>query len=69
MKKYLLVRWKKRWRVVLASAVVAPIWIARSLTTHDPNAPVLRIIILLLCFDVVVILFPFHWGGENWNGD
>jgi len=63
MKQYLLVRWKKRWPVVAVSALLAPVWVARAAATHDGKA--WNVIVLLICFDLVGILFPFRWGGET----
>jgi hypothetical protein len=65
VKKYLVVRWRKRWGLIPGSAVPGAIWVYRSLQIHDGKA--LNIVILLVCFDIVGILFPFHWGGEDWG--
>ena len=63
MKEHLRVRWQKRWRVIPVSLLVGVVWVARSLATHDGKA--LGAVILLACFDAVVILFPLPWSGEQ----
>jgi hypothetical protein len=63
VKDYLRVRWRKRWPVIPVSIVVGVMWVARSLTVHDGKA--LGIVILLVCFNLIGILFPFRWGGEE----
>jgi len=63
VKHYLLVRWKRRRVVVPASIVMGAIWISRSLANHDGKVAV--IVIMLICFDALVIMFPLHWGGEE----
>jgi hypothetical protein len=63
MKEYLSVRWQKRWRIIPVSIIVGVIWVARSLATHDGKA--VGTVVLLACFDAVVILFPFRWSGEQ----
>lgn len=64
MKRYFLVRWKKRWPLLPASVAVGGLWALMSLAKHDGKVG--DIILFLVCFDVVGILFPFHWGGEEW---
>jgi hypothetical protein len=63
MREYLRVRWRKRWSVIPVSIVVGVFWVARSLAVHDGKA--IGAVILLACFDALVILFPFRWGGEQ----
>ena len=63
VKRYLLVRWKRRRVIVPASIVMGAIWISRSLSNHDGK--VASIIIILICFDALMILSPIHWGGED----
>jgi len=53
--------------VVPMSVISGALWISLGLRNHDGKA--LNTIILLVCFDVVAVLFPFHWGGENWDED
>jgi len=65
MKKYLLIRWKKRWPIIPVSAMFAVLWVYRSLATLDGKP--LDCVSVLLCFDIVVLLFPFRWGGEHWD--
>ena len=65
MKKYHLVRWKKRWPIILAAAIWAFFcaWTRAALNKNDTRGCVLIAVILV----VIVILFPFHWGGEDWE--
>ena len=65
MKKYLLVRWKKRWPIVPVAAIMAFFcaWTKSVSNEKDTRGCVLGAVI----FVVVAILFPFHWGGEDWD--
>jgi hypothetical protein len=63
MRKYLLVRWKKRWPILPAAAGSTVLWVLRSRALHDGKE--LNSILLAACFVVIVILFPFRWGGEG----
>jgi hypothetical protein len=65
MKKYLLARWKKRWPVVPTVAGMAVLWVLRSRALHDGKE--LNSVLLAICFVVVYILFPLHWGPEHWK--
>jgi hypothetical protein len=71
MKKYLLVRWKKRW----PTAVLAPIfvlfyiWAEKELHGYVPVKEVRRGVLMIVIFVAIGILFPFHWGRENWDDD
>ena len=64
MKRYFVVRWKKRWRVVPVALVygVFSEFVARR-TRRWPDGIGLAVLLLILV--LVVILFPFHWGGER----
>jgi len=66
VKSYLLVRWKKRWPIV----AVTPIFIVSWAMTADPfkvHQQLHRAVILAAIFVVVAIVFPFRWGGEDWD--
>jgi cytochrome bd-type quinol oxidase subunit 1 len=65
MKNYLIERWKRRWIVVPAAGGLGIFSAYRSSKTHDGRA--LKSVLLFACFVVIVILFPFHFGGEDWN--
>ena len=67
MKKYLLVRLKKRWPILPATAIAAIFWAAISTAKHDGK--VVANMLLAACFALVVILFPFRWRGEHWDTD
>src|SRR5205085_1382744 len=67
MKKYVLVRWKKRWPLLPGGVMTGTFAVLHSLREQDGQA--IRIVILLACFVIAGILFPFHWGREDWNGD
>ena len=67
MKKYVLVRWKKRWPTLPAAVIAGSLAVFHSLDIHDGLE--IRIVIGLACFVIAGILFPFHLGGEDWNGD
>lgn len=62
MKRYLLVRWKKRWPIIPASAIFGTLWIVLSMGRHDGKAR--SIVAFLIVFDLVVLLFPLRWGQE-----
>jgi hypothetical protein len=61
MKEYLLQRWKKRWRVIPAAGVLA------MFSTLMHKGTTLANLLFWGVFVLVVILFPFHWGGEDWD--
>jgi len=63
VKRYLLVRWKKRWHLLPLTAACAAVWVFTSRALHDGHA--LAIVFLSIVFVVVGILFPFHWSGER----
>jgi hypothetical protein len=65
LRNYVLVRCKKRWQVLPASAIVGAFAIASSLRAHDGK--VMSIIVFLIGFNLLGILFPFRWGGEDWD--
>jgi hypothetical protein len=65
VKHYLLIRWKKRWPIVPAGIGCAILWRMRSLAMHDGRER--GAVLLPICFAVIVILFPFHWGDETWD--
>jgi hypothetical protein len=79
IKDYLLVRWRHRWPIVPASFLLAFLWATEDYWAHHgpPQSIVLttlcleertqRILLFTLCFDLVVVLFPFQWGGEDLN--
>lgn len=67
MKQYLLLRLKKRWHIIPASIIFGVFAVLRSLAIHDGK--VLGIVLLLICFCVLGILFPFRWGGEDWDSE
>jgi hypothetical protein len=64
VKKYVLVRWKARWPVALAAALVCPIEVATGLALHKAHP--YGIIPFLAIFVVVGTLVPWHWTGEKW---
>jgi hypothetical protein len=67
LKRYVLVRWKKRWPIV----PLVPFSVAGWAMTADPykvHRLFHRTVIGAVIFIVVVILFPFRWGGEDWGG-
>jgi hypothetical protein len=62
LKKYLIVRWKKRWPTVPALAI----WAFFCKITLDEKRS--RGCFLIAAIVVIVgILFPFRWGGEDWD--
>jgi hypothetical protein len=65
VKGYLLVRWKKRWPGIPVAAIVALFcsWTKAAQNKNDTRGCVLGAVI----FVIVGILFPFRWGGEDWN--
>ena len=66
VKSYLLVRWKKRWPIV----AVAPFFVVSWAMTADPykvHQQLRRTVIGAVIFVVLGILFPFRWGGEDWE--
>ena len=50
----------------MASVVLAPIWI---LIARQRHQSVLSVILFLIFFDIVSVIFPFHWGEENWSDE
>jgi uncharacterized membrane protein len=62
MNDYFLVRWKKRWPIVPFTAILILIWwmLADRKKVHE-------IVLGAVIFVIVGILFPFRWGGENWD--
>jgi hypothetical protein len=64
VKKYLLVRWKARWPVALAAALVCPIEVAAGFALHKAHP--YAIIPFFAVFVVVGTLVPWHWSGEKW---
>jgi hypothetical protein len=58
-----LIRWKKRWPIVPASVLFGFLSVTQSWWLHDGQAE--KIVVGMVCFDVVVIIFSFQWGGEN----
>jgi hypothetical protein len=65
MKRYILLRWRKRRWIVPVSVFFAVLWSCYSLLIHDGK--VLSCALFPLCFALFVILFPFRWGGEKWD--
>jgi len=66
VKRYFLVRWRKRRRLIPLIAIfgISSEFMARA--RHQPHG--IRIAVFWLVFAVIGILFPFHWGGERgWN--
>jgi hypothetical protein len=66
VKSYLFVRWKKRWPIV----VVTPFFVVSWAIAADPfkvHQQLHRAVILAVIFVVAGILFPFRWGGEDWE--
>jgi len=64
--RYLLVRWKKRWPIVTVTPFVVLSWIM----TADPSKVhqlLRRTLVGAVIFDVLAIVFPFRWGGEDWE--
>jgi hypothetical protein len=62
-KKYILVRWKERWPIIPAAGIVGVFATLVHRGTPVANA------LFFASFAAVVILFPFHWGGETWRED
>jgi len=67
MKKYIVVRLKKRWPIVPATGIFALYAILRQ--SVDGSGRPLPTILFLAGFALLGILFPFHWGGEQWDRD
>ena len=66
VKSYLLIRWKKRWPIVPLVPFLVVSWAA----TADPyrvHRQLHRTVIGAVIFIAAVILFPFRWGGEDWE--
>jgi hypothetical protein len=63
MKKYLLVRWKKRWPFILWCGFLV---VLRTLTQRGT---LLANVLCYSIFALLVILVPFHFWGENWSED
>ncbi len=63
MKNYILVRWKKRWPIVPASALLAVLFVLRSRVLHDGKA--LNSVVLTDCFDLFYILSPLRFFGRR----
>ena len=66
VKSYLLVRWKKRWRIVPLVPIVVFGW-AMTADQYKVHQQLHRAVIGAVIFIAVVILFPFRWGGEDWE--
>jgi hypothetical protein len=66
IKNYLLVRWRTRRQTVAVSGVVAFFAVLTSLTIrHDGKA--IRIVVFFACFDLIAVLWPFRFSGEDWK--
>jgi hypothetical protein len=63
MKRYLLVRWKKRWLAALIAGIAGAGCVGRSFALHDGGAR--GCVLLFLGLAIVIVLFPFHWAGER----
>ena len=66
VKSYLLVRWKKRWPIV----TVTPFFVVSWAMTADPykvHQQLRRTVIGAVIFVILGIVFPFRWGGEDWE--
>lgn len=62
IKEYFLARWKRRWLILPAMAILVPVWL-----TMIDRTRARRTVIGAVIFVIIVILFPFHFGGEDWN--
>jgi hypothetical protein len=67
IKKYVFVRWKKRWPLLPGGVITGTFGVLHSVREQDGQA--IRIVILLACFVIAGILFPFHMSGEDWNSE
>jgi hypothetical protein len=62
---YFVVRWKKRWPIVPATAIWVLLW---ALTDEKRvHGTVHRTVVGAVIFVIVGILFPLRWGGEDWK--
>ena len=66
VKSYLLVRWKKRWHIVPLVPLLVLGW-AMTADQYKVHRLLHRTVIGAAVFTVLVILFPFRWGGEDWE--
>jgi hypothetical protein len=66
VKGYLLVRWKKRWPIVPVVPFFVVSW-AMTADQYKVHQQLHRTVVGAVIFIVAVILFPFRWGGEDWE--
>ena len=66
MKSYLLVRWKTRWPIVPVVPFLLVSW-AMTADQYKVHRQLHRTVVGAVIFIVAVILFPFRWGGEDWE--
>jgi hypothetical protein len=67
VKSYLLVRWKKRWPIVPLVPLSVVGW-AMTADQDKVHQLLHRTVVGAGIFIVFVVLFPFRWGGEDWEG-
>ncbi len=68
LKKYLWVRFKKRWPVIPGATVMAGYGYARNQLEQVPKTGH-RDLLFFTVFAIFVILFPFPWGSEDLSDD
>jgi hypothetical protein len=66
VKGYVFVRWKKRWPIVPLVPFLVASW-AMTADAHRVHLLIHRTIAGAVIFIVVVVLFPFRWGSEDWE--
>jgi len=62
---YFVVRWKKRWPILPAAVVWVLLWTV--IDEKRAHGTVHETIVGAAIFVIVGILFPLHWGGEDWK--
>jgi hypothetical protein len=66
VKSYALVRWKKRWPIVPLVPFSVVSW-AMTVDPYKVHRLLHKTVIGAVIFVVVVVLFPFRWGSEDWE--
>jgi hypothetical protein len=66
VKSYLLGRWKRRWPIVPLVPFSVVGW-AMTADQSKVHQQLHRTVVGAVIFIVVVVLFPFRWGGEDWE--